>query len=108
MSAIEEDAKRRAASRKANRRKAEEWKEKGNAYYKAGEFTEAKRCYEEGLKLSRDWDVLYTNLAMTCNKLVRIYNSSFFLLIKKLLPCLENAAFLLSSSGAVRRNTCAL
>lgn len=98
MAAIEEDAKRRAASRKMNRRKAEEWKEKGNAYYKAGEFAEAKRCYEEGVKLIRDWDVLYTNLAMTCNKLVR--TRSFFT------SCICLITFMSRDSNPVELNRC--
>ena len=63
MKAVERDAEERYQRRQEGKKRATEWKEKGNVEFKAGNYEQAVELYTEGLQHSKDFGVLYTNRA---------------------------------------------
>ncbi|CAF0915497.1 unnamed protein product [Adineta steineri] len=63
MSAIEKDANERAENRRKNKILADELKAKGNEAFHQQLYEQAIDYYTQGLKLKKDYDVLYTNRA---------------------------------------------
>lgn len=63
MAAVEADARERAKRRADQRERATREKERANQFFKAGDWKRAADLYTEAIKLSKDWEVLYTNRA---------------------------------------------
>lgn len=67
--ALEKDINDRGKRRKADKKIAEEYKEKGNKYMKEGDFEKAVLWYSEALEKCKDMKVLWTNRALAWIKL---------------------------------------
>ncbi|CAF3800334.1 unnamed protein product [Rotaria sp. Silwood1] len=63
MSALEKDAQERSENRRKNKILADELKTKGNNAFHQQLYNQAIDYYTEGLKLKKDYDILYTNRA---------------------------------------------
>ncbi|PAA47179.1 hypothetical protein BOX15_Mlig016740g1 [Macrostomum lignano] len=63
MREIERDAAERADRRERNRRRAAEWKDRGNAQFKLANYDQAVDCYTRGLAIAKDFELLYQNRA---------------------------------------------
>nr|XP_054760270.1 tetratricopeptide repeat protein 12-like [Lytechinus pictus] len=68
MKAVERDAAERAERRKEAKKRATEWKDKGNVEFKEGNYEKAIEHYTEGLAHLKDFGVLYTNRSQAYNK----------------------------------------
>ncbi|CAF1262047.1 unnamed protein product [Rotaria sordida] len=63
MSALEKDAQERAENRRKNKILADELKTKGNEAFHQQLYDQAIDYYTQGLKIKKDYDILYTNRA---------------------------------------------
>ena len=63
MAAMEKDAEERYQRRLENTRISDEWKEKGNAEFKSGNYEKAEELYTEALHVKKDNTALWTNRA---------------------------------------------
>jgi tetratricopeptide (TPR) repeat protein len=63
MSALEKDAAERAENRRKNKIQADELKAKGNDAFHQQLYEQAIDYYTQGLKIKKDYDILYTNRA---------------------------------------------
>ncbi|CAF0877328.1 unnamed protein product [Adineta ricciae] len=63
MSALEQDAQERAENRRKNKNLADDFKAKGNDAFHQQLYDQAIEYYTQGLKVKKDYDVLYTNRA---------------------------------------------
>lgn len=64
------DAEERAVSKRIKEKDAEREKEKGNKWFKQGEYQKALRFYESALKLSPYNVAILANISMTFLKMV--------------------------------------
>lgn len=71
MRALEADANKRAKARRERHRRADVIKEKGNVYFKNGEYKDALKCYNEAIHVAKDKVSFYTNRAAVFMKLER-------------------------------------
>jgi len=69
MKVMEKDAEERYQRRLENTRISDEWKEKGNAEFKSGNFEKSEELYSEALKVKKDNTALWTNRAQARIKL---------------------------------------
>ena len=66
---MERDMDERRVRRKADKKRAEELKDRGNELFRLGNLAQALEKYEEAQQVKRDWMILYTNSALVRVKL---------------------------------------